>query len=1035
MDPSDIEVAIQITWSHGGDENIRSQALNFVNELRTNAAAWSPCFALFARTSPPAEDHARHFCLEVICNSIPQLDTDALEHVRAQLVSYVQQHFAGDTTPSDAAAIQNKLCQALTILFVRLYPTTWHSFFYDFLSLAKNGTNIPGTILYFRLLLSIHDEIGDVILFRDDGSKERNVSLKDLVRERDADKVALFWRDMLSQSDQVDLQVLQLCLRSISRWVSWSDISLVVNEVVLNALLQLAGQQGLDPSMETRLRVRDAAVEAFTEIASKKMRPSEKVELIQILKLDTVVSQLIASPGLSELQGTSKYDTDLAELVAKLVNNIVRDIVVVLDSTEADDNIKQTAHRILLTFLPFLLRFFSDEYDEVCSTVIDGLSEVLTFLRRISKNTPGFAEYTPILPTVLQAIVNKMKYDESVDWEDIQDSDEGEFEDLRRRLQSLQKQVFAIDEQMSIMGISELVQQTFRRVAESPQSVDWRDLDLALYELTSFGDFALKTPGYGSKGQQGLGHEQLSVMMIEMMTSSKCFLLPGFQCLPPTETGEYDHPAVQLRFCENCVKYTKFFEGNESWIPVALESFVRYAHSGTLKVRGQTWYHFLRFVKGLKKLLGSVSEQIIQAMADLLSIKATLSSDVPEESHSVSEASEYEDSLFNSQVFLFEAIGCLSSASTAPTDRKVAYIHEILSPIFADIDQNLSAAKNGEERSLLQVHHDIMAAGNFAHGFNEWKPGSKSVDAPPPEIADQFIRCGEVILLALQSLNNSKSIRQAARHSFSRLIGCSGKGLFPQLRQWVDCIVSPSSSKEEISYFIRLLAQIVFAFKTEISNFLGDNLSLLLERVFERMTEQALGTDDENELGELRREFLSFIMVCLNNNLGSAFILPQNQAIFEKTVSAIEEFARDPNELHTARLALSTITRMIATWAGPAAGEGKTNGMNTNATDNGQNTIPGFDTFAISRLSPLVWAIPASPGFKPGDAGGRLFLQEVSALQLELYKRTGVPYAQALKAQLLGMGVPEGDANLYLEKLNGDAKVFKEFVVGFLGGR
>ncbi len=232
----------------------------------------------------------------------------------------------------------------------------------------------------------------------------------------------------------------------------------------------------------------------FTEIASKKMRPSEKVELIQVLNLDTVISQLLSSPGLLDLRNTPKYDTDLAELVAKLVNNIVRDIVVVLDSSDANNDTKQQAHAILLTFLPFLLRFFSDEYDEVCSTVIDALSDVLTFLRKITKEkAPAAAEYSPLLPTLLQTIVNKMKYDETASWDDDEDSGEMEFAELRRRLQVLQKQVFAIDEQMTIMGISELVQQTFRRVAENPEAVDWRDVDLALYELNSFGDFALKT--------------------------------------------------------------------------------------------------------------------------------------------------------------------------------------------------------------------------------------------------------------------------------------------------------------------------------------------------------------------------------------------------------------------------------------------------------------------------------------------------------------------------------------------------------------
>jgi exportin-T len=524
MDPNDIEVAIQITWSHGGDPSLRAQALNFVNDLRTNVAAWSACLALFTRPNPPADEPVRHFCLEVVCNCIPHLDAESLELVKEQLTRYVESRYgeAGDDGRTDTGPIQNKLCQALTVLFVQLYPTSWLGFFPEFLAWTKQGANVQGTLLYFRLLLSIHDEIGDIIINREVDQSNRNVTLKDLVRDRDAEKIAAFWQEMLARKEQLDLHVLELCLKSISRWISWSDISLVVNQMVLNTLLDLASQQGLEPGMVMQTKVRDAALEAFTEIASKKMRPSEKVELIQVLKLETVISQLVSSPGLLEFSNTPKYDTDLAELVAKLVGNIVRDIVVVLDSSGADEQTKTTAHEILLTFLPFLLRFFSDEYDEVCSMVIDGLSEVLGFLRRISLDKQPVAQtYAQILPSFLQAIVGKMKYDETANWEEDEDAEEVEFMELRRRLQALQKQVFAIDEQMTITGISQLVQQTFRKVAENPDATDWRELDLALYELNSFGDFAVKPAAIANPQRGGLGVEQLKVMMQEMMTCSK----------------------------------------------------------------------------------------------------------------------------------------------------------------------------------------------------------------------------------------------------------------------------------------------------------------------------------------------------------------------------------------------------------------------------------------------------------------------------------------------------------------------------------
>jgi exportin-T len=448
--------------------------------------------------------------------------------MRATLLDYVQQHYTGGPGAPDSPHIQNKLAQVLTYLFAGLYPTSWQSFFDDFLGLTKNGTNLPGTVLYFRLLGSIHDEIADMMISRSPEETKRNVALKDMIRERDATKVAAFWQELLSKWQQSsDLLVLEMCLRTISRWVSWSDISLVVNQVVLNALLEMAGQQGGGPE-STKLR--DGAIEAFTEIAYKGMRPSEKIELLRALSLGTVVGRLVESPALSQRRSTPDYDTDLAELVAKLVNNVVRDVVVVLDSSEASNTTKQEANGILQTFVPFLLRFFADEYDEICSTVIDGLSDILTFFRRLVKDKSGAAttlppEYSALLPTILQAIINKMKYDETATFEgddDYDDEDEAEFLDLRKRLNVLQQQITAIDENLTIMTVSDLVKQTFRGIATGDRSVDWRAVELALYEMNVFGDFAVRQISRGLKTPQpSAAAGQLAQMIVEMMSSSK----------------------------------------------------------------------------------------------------------------------------------------------------------------------------------------------------------------------------------------------------------------------------------------------------------------------------------------------------------------------------------------------------------------------------------------------------------------------------------------------------------------------------------
>ena len=203
----------------------------------------------------------------------------------------------------------------------------------------------------------------------------------------------------------------------------------------------------------------------------------------------------------------------------------------VLDSADATTATKHEANEMLQTFVQFLLRFFADEYDEVCSTVIDGLSDILTFFRRLTKDMPGThsplpEEYSALLPTMLQAIINKMKYDETASFDEndleFDDKDEAEFQELRKRLNVLQQQITAIDERLSIMTISDLVKRTFQGVSAGDSSIDWRAVELALYELNLFGDFAAKQTSRSMRVQQpGIASEQLGQMIVEMISSSK----------------------------------------------------------------------------------------------------------------------------------------------------------------------------------------------------------------------------------------------------------------------------------------------------------------------------------------------------------------------------------------------------------------------------------------------------------------------------------------------------------------------------------
>lgn len=337
----------------------------------------------------------------------------------------------------------------------------------------------------------------------------------------------------------------------------------------------------------------------------------------------------------------------------------------------------------------------------------------------------------------------------------------------------------------------------------------------------------------------------------------------------------FTHPATQLQYMEICVRYSSFFEHHTHLIPGVLESFLQLVHHPVKRVRTRSWYLFQRLVKHLRSHIGNVAQTVIEALGDLLVIQAEVPSERSDGDDMSSEDHESSaDSVFNSQLYLFEAVGSLCSTPAVPADKQVVYAQTVMNPIFVDMERNLGAAKSNDERALLQIHHDIMALGTLARGFSDWMPGvSTPSSAPPvPEVSEAFGQVAEATLVALESLKTSFNVRTAARFAFSRLIGVLGSRILPQLPRWIDGLLTQTSSKDEMALFLRLLDQVIFGFKTEIYGILDTLLTPFLQRVFSGIADPTRGTDDEIQLAELKREYLSFLLALLHNDLGSVII-------------------------------------------------------------------------------------------------------------------------------------------------------------------
>ncbi|GAP87424.1 putative Exportin-T [Rosellinia necatrix] len=1026
---SQIENAIEIAFDPAADQALKGQAIEYLEQLRLDPQAWQVCLSLFTRPQRPSEV-VRLFALEIVNNAIllQSIDPRSVVPFRDALLEYIRANYASDQqSQPDSGGLQNKLTQILTTLFVWLYKEGWESFIDDFLALtvtpgSSQRDNITGIVLYLRILGSIHDEIADVLVARQDTQVRLHTELKDILRERDVGKIAQSWQDLLALYSGRNDGVVEMTLKVIGKWISWIDISLVINDAMLGQIFPLIGRANTSGDND---RVRDAAVDAFNEIVAKKMRPADKTEMISFLNLREVISQLIASPPLNDHKCTSLYDTDLAEAVAKLVNTVIADLVRVLEDRSTDDTTKIKATQLLHDFAPLLLRFFSDEYDEVCSTVIPSLTDVLQYFRKLSELPNAFSE---MLTPILNAIIMKMRYDETSSWgnEDEQ-TDEAEFQELRKKLQVLQKSVAAVNQNLYMDVLSNLVANIFQSLDEQGSHLDWRDLDLALHEMYLFGELAMPNQGLSTKNQPSPeASERLGAMMTRMVQSG---------------VAVFPHPAILLQYMEICHRYCAYFETHSSMIGRVLESFVTLVHHSHVRIRTRSWYLFFRFVKHLRAQVGNVAETIIHSISDLLPIKAEVPNDDADDDMSSDETDNSADAVFNAQLYLFEAIGCISSTATTSADKQAMYARSVMDPLFSDMERHLQRAKSGDTQAILQVHHIIMALGTLAHGFSDWTPGSQSSNQRPPPskaVSDEFARAAEAILIALNGLNTSSDIRAACRSAFSRLLGVLGSAVLPQLPQWIEGLLSQSSSKDEMAMFLRLLDQVVFGFKSEIFEVLNVLLTPLLQRVFGGLREPISGTDDEIQLAELRREYLTFLGIILNNELGGVLVSEANQGFFEELMSSIlalaTEIDPDSGNLPASKIAFSLLTKMTTVWGGPDVAS-----ISANPTTLGSPSpvIPGFDQLIlIDRFHSTCWQVLLNEQFRPSaDAQTKQVLNEIAGLEQAIYLKTGQGFIRHLQSTLFPELGINGDEFLRSMSTSTDRRTFAKYLQGLRDNR
>lgn len=121
--------------------------------------------------------------------------------------------------------------------------------------------------------------------------------------------------------------------------------------------------------------------------------------------------------------------------------------------------------------------------------------------------------------------------------------------------------------------------------------------------------------------------------------------------------------------------------------------------------------------------------------------------------------------VFDSQLYLFEAVGTLISILNQIPDQQVVLLRAVLGPLATELQGNVRTKTTSLEdfQAVLQAHHLMMAAGNVAKGFPDLSMRSSTAAGAWVQV---FREVTEQILTAAKAMDDHLIIRDAVSYDY-----------------------------------------------------------------------------------------------------------------------------------------------------------------------------------------------------------------------------------------------------------------------------
>lgn len=1112
--------ASQIVSSPAGqDPNIVQEALVFLEQVKLNSQeVWSPAWNIFAARSketqkPLHSHHQRLFALNLVTdfleNKISTLSdpSQSVTFLQSAALKHFDEEYISGSGEDGVTFLKNKYAQFLSSLLVQTYglppPYTLLPDLVGRMRMHKASSsstlNPSSTDMVLRLLQEISVNLGSDATLRAVRTRERvarDTAIRDEIRSSQASGIAdALWKvieesfaktqELSSASaSSIDGQgwsmarsaeVTCTACKVIGEYASWIDIGLVVTPDTVALLCRLL--QDNNPS------IRSAASDALNGIVSKGMKSPDKMTLLRILNLTSMVGDLERKTrkpeGAHELPDE---EVTFREHLAKLTNSVAVEIAKIVEDNSASSDIRAEADGMLLGHMHLVLDFLTDEYDEMADHVMPCIGTVLMIYKRLQRQssvaqaqatglpaTQGTltSEKSTLLSRLMSIILIKMKFDEDSDWKGTHDDEEDEDDDdqtakflqLRKQLQQHAAAVAGIDESLfstpTMNLIYEILNECDAYLNNTGPEVSWQRAELAMFAVYFIGEILTS-----SSGQPKAAIGPMSFVSLPANTPKTVRNKPpeGFMLsLTLNQLGEviqrfyesnvsaFRHSAVQMQYFDCSVRYAAFFSVRPEMLADALTPFLdwRGIHNESKGVRCRADYLFLRFVKETREhIQSSYVQGILESMRSVLIVSAKI---IPvAQGEDPFEGALKKSTVFDRQLDLFEACGVLLQLLRQTPDTQMMLLKALIDPLSDQFSQAVQArlADESNLQAILQIHHLFFALANLAKGFPDISPSSSAQTLPWMELFKGII---EQMLTTLETgaLSSFKLIRDAARGAFSRMVSTTGFIALPYVPSLLQ-ILLPRLSENELLDFYNFLGLITAKYKIDLASVMDEMLGPLLDRTFYFLNQDVSGTDDIVTREQLIKGYVGFLSTMIGAGLDEVLRSDRNQSKLETVLQSLVFYATNSPPA-TVRNIANVMTRLVTLWLEKITSSGPGDSP-TLPTANGNGNIanaqiatpriplPGFEQFVYNTFVGLIFEIPSKPSFEFNDAQSQIALTELCSLAKAVYQKRGQEFIDLLLTGYFpSINCPSELANEFVLALQKqETKVFKKSLETFI---